>query len=225
MNTQTRTHAARLVARSLLAAALALLAFSTLPGCSSNSLAPDEGTEGDIGYHARTSPDSVMANLRLAYENRDLDPYMECLAADFVFYPSPGTLEELPWLPDSWGRDDEWYVHHDMFRDVYVMEIALELFQNGEPVELPGPDPGDPVMYEYTFGVDLRVNCPDSLQYVATAPSIFLLAVDPDDTGPGGVPLWEILHWYDLDDNTACGRPVLPTTWGELKAMYLPIDH
>jgi hypothetical protein len=78
-------------------------------------------------------------------------------------------------------------------------------------------------MYEYTFGVDLRVDCPDSIQYVATAPSIFLLCINPDEVGASGAPLWEILSWYDTDEEKACGRPVLPTSWGELKALFLDL--
>ena len=71
------------------------------------------------------------------------------------------------------------------------------------------------------FEVDLRVDCPDSVQYIATAPSLFLLRVDPLEVSPTGEDLWEIIEWYDTDEEGGCGRPVMPTSWGALKAIFL----
>lgn len=203
------------------AVAVVALAALLLAGCSS-STGPEDVDLPDVHYFARTSPDSVMANLRLAYENQHLSRYMDCLAEDFTFYPSPRTVAEYEWIPESWGRLDEHRIHQDMFgTSGFVRGIILELLQQGEPVEIPGPDPEDPVSYEYTFGVDLRVDCQDSIMYLATAPSMFLLQVDQDEVGPAGETLWEVVVWYDIDENGSCGRPVLPTSWGELKALFL----
>ena len=80
-------------------------------------------------------------------------------------------------------------------------------------------------MYEYTFGVDLRVSCQDSLQYVATAPSLFVLQIDPDEVSATEEPLWEIVQWFDIDESSSCARPVMPTSWGELKAIFLYRDR
>ncbi|MCK5596941.1 MAG: hypothetical protein KAJ04_05800 [Candidatus Eisenbacteria sp.] len=205
-------------------AAAVILAACLLAGCSS-STGPEYPPDSDVHYFARTEVDSVMANLRLAYENQHLTRYMYCLAEDFTFYPSESTLAENEWIPESWGRVTEHQIHNNMFRSSgFVHEIVLGLLQEGEPVEVPGPNPGDPVTYEYTFGVDLCVNCQDSLQYVATAPSLFVLRIDPDEVGPAGEPLWEIIQWFDLDEQGSCGRPVMPTSWGELKAIFLDID-
>jgi hypothetical protein len=208
---------------SFLAAAVAsvvLMAF-LVSGCS-NSTGPSLPTD-DAHYFVRSTPDSVMANLRLAYEHRNADEYLDCLAEDFTFYPSERTLQENEWIPDSWGKYSEMVIHQNMFVTGFVQEVALELLQEGDPVEVPGPDPGDPVSYEYTFGIDLRVDCPDSIQYVATAPSLFALRIDQDQVSATGDTLWEIVQWYDLDEGS-CARPVLPTCWGELKALFLYID-
>ena len=206
-------------------AAAVILAACLLAGCSS-STAPEFPPGSAVHYFARTEADSVMANLRLAYENQHLTRYMDCLAEDFTFYPSERTLAENEWIPESWGRATEHQIHNNMFEySGFVREIVLALLQEGEPVEVPGPTPADPVTYEYTFGVDLRVDCQDSLQYVATAPSLFVLRIDPDEVGPAGEPLWEIIQWFDLDEQGSCGRPVMPTSWGELKAIFLDIDR
>jgi len=201
--------------------AAAILTAFLLAGCST-STGPVDMPVPDVHYFARTSPDSVVANLRLAYENQHLSRYLECLAEDFTFYPSPRTVEEYEWVPESWDKLDEYRIHQNMFGgSSFVRGIILELLQEGEAVEIPGPLPGDPVQYEYRFDVDLRVDCQDSIMYVATAPSLFLLRIDPDEVGDLGESLWEIIDWYDMDDDASCVRPVLPTSWGELKAMYL----
>jgi hypothetical protein len=206
---------------ALSALCAAALAACLLPGCST-STGPEGVEVPDVHYFARTSPDSVMANLKLAYENEHLDHYMDCLAEDFTFYPSPQTVAEYEWIPESWGRYDEFRIHQEMFEySVFVRDIFLSLLPQGDPVVIPGPTPEDPVMYEYVFGIDLRVDCQDSIQYVATAPSLFVLQVDLEGSAAEGDTLWEIVDWYDLDED---GRPVLPTTWGELKALFLDID-
>ncbi len=207
------------------ALAAVILAACLLAGCSSWA-GPEFPPSSDIHYFARTSPDSVVANLRLAYENRSLTRYLDCLAEDFTFYPSEGTLAEHDWIPESWGKTEEHHIHCGMFASYgFVHDIVLSLLLEGEPVEIPGPNGGDPVTYEYTFGVDLRVNCQDSLQYVATAPSLFVLQIDPDDVSATEEPLWEIVLWFDIDENGSCGRPVMPTSWGELKAIFLYHDR
>ena len=204
--------------------AAAILTAFLLAGCST-STGPIDMPVPDVHYFARTSPDSVVANLRLAYENQHLARYLECLAEDFTFYPSPRTLEEYEWIPESWGKVDEHRIHQNMFGgSSFVHGIVLALLQEGEATPILGPTPGDTIGYEYTFGVDLRVDCQDSITYVATAPSLFLLRIDPDEMGSGGEPLWEILEWYDIDDDGSCVRPVLPTSWGELKILFHDLD-
>jgi hypothetical protein len=204
------------------AIAVALLAAALLAGCST-SAGPSIPGDEDAHYFVRTTPDSVMANLRLAYEHRNVDEYLDCLAEDFIFYPSERTLAENEWIPESWGKFSEMRIHENMFTTGFVIDVALDLLQEGDPVEVAGPNPADPVSYEYRFGVDLRVDCPDSVQYVATAPSLFALRVDQDQVSAAGDTLWEIFQWYDLDED-GCVRPVLPTSWGELKALFLDID-
>ena len=204
--------------------AAAILAAFLLAGCSTSTGPVDMPVPG-VHYFARTSPDSVVANLRLAYENQHLTRYMECLAEDFTFYPSPQTVEEYEWIPESWGKIDEHRIHTNMFGGSgFARGIILDLLQQGEATPILGPTPGDTIGYEYTLGVDLRVDCQDSITYVATAPSLFLLRVDPDEVGGGGEPLWEILDWYDIDEDSSCVRPVLPTSWGELKAIFHDLD-
>ncbi|MFH1690047.1 MAG: hypothetical protein ABIE42_07385 [Candidatus Eisenbacteria bacterium] len=215
----------RLTAHLLTATAVAAtLSALLLAGCT-GSAGPEFAPQQDVHYFARTTPDSVVANLRLAYENQHVDNYLDCLAEDFTFYPSARTLEENEWIPSSWGKTEEHQIHRSMFGPCgFVRSVVLALLQEGEPVKIPGPQPEDPVTYEYTFGVDLRVNCPDSIQYVATAPVLFVLQIDPDELSATGEPLWEILMWFDMDDDNHCGRPVMPTSWGELKAMFLDTD-
>jgi hypothetical protein len=76
--------------------------------------------------------------------------------------------------------------------------------------------------------VDLRVtvtDVPENTTYHATAPSEFLFEIDPNEVGPQGQPLWEIIHWWDMSamasmKSAAPGDGEESVTFGRLKAMY-----
>ena len=192
-------------------------------GCTSSSgpELPGDTDDDPRHYHLRTHPDSVFLNLELAYEHENAEEYLKCLADSFVFYLSDDALIEDPSLPPSWDRNLEQTIHENMFApEGTVEEIALYLMQTSA-VDVPGPEPCDPHTWEYTFGVQLQVHQPDSIALVATAPSFFVLQVDPDGVGPSGEDLWEIVRWHDLNDRRDRGNsPVIPMTWGSIKARF-----
>ncbi len=222
-----RAHRAGAVASAVAATVAAAFLCVLVAGCSTSTqpTTPDDELE-DAYYILRTTPDSVLANLVTAYQHDGIVEYLDCLAEDFIFYPSDGALAGNEWMPESWGKDEERLIHFRMFLPAgNIIDIDLDLIQIGDPVEIPGATYEDPVMYEYTFGVDLLVMQPHDIGYIATAPSLFVLRPDPDEVGPAGEELWEIFLWYDLDEDGTCGRPVEPVSWGEIKAMYLEIDR
>jgi len=210
------------VVATLMALTLVGLAFG---GCSSTS-GPGEIDQPDhqepVTYEPRTSPENVLLNLIAAYEDMNAPRYLECLAEDFTFYTSEQAQAEVPNLPESWDKTTEVIIHEEMMgQDSPVSSIDLEMQPASDPVEIPGPLPADPVEWQYTCTVDLRVREPIDLVFFATAPSVFLFRIDPDEVGAGGESLWEIVEWYDLNDEARGDSPVLPTSWGAIKAMYL----
>ena len=211
----------RLTFAATVAGAVALVFIAAMSGCGTSSVAPEAVSDDETPHYAvRSSPDSVIANLATAYEHEDLEQYLNCLAEDFTFYLNPLLVEESEGLPFYWGKAYELVIHSNMFGAAgFVDNVDLELAAIGEPVEIPGELVTDPVCWEYRCSVDLCVVRLADFAYIATAPSVFVFQTDPDEVGPRGEALWEILLWYDLPDDD--GRPVEDSSWTGIKLMFL----
>lgn len=199
-----------------------LIVAAILSGCSSNSLEP--APEPPPEFLLRTSPENVIANIVLAYEEMDADEYLDCLAADFIFYPDERDVQDPELnIPPEWYKTDEANMHYNMFdEESDVQSISLTMTNaSTEWIEgIPGHDADD--VYIYTENIDLRVNVSGGLTYLATSPSEFHIRVDQDQLGPEGETLWEIYLWYELgggargDEDPAREE----TSWGSVKALY-----
>jgi len=207
--------------RKLLLAGTLLLAAAVTLGCSSKSDNP-AGPDAPV-YLLRTSPGNVIANVEVAYEEMDVEEYLDCLSLDFIFYPAPeDTLDPWNGIPPMWYKTDEAAMHETMFGDSSgVQSISLTLtlvdtvFHQGDPSDL------NDNIWIYTCDVDLRVTVPGPLMYMASTPSQFHMRVDTDQAGPFGQPLWEIYKWYDLGDSgAACDSPREDYSWGRVKAIF-----
>ena len=202
------------------------LVATGLGGCW-NPFAPDEGDgggDGDAEYKIRTSPSNVLHNLMTAYENKNAEEYLDCLAEDFIFFLNEDDWTNDPTLPQYWGKAEEQAIHENMFAEGGdVDRITLTLTLDGTPVQVPGPEPEDPPHWQYQESVDLRVYIGATI-YLATAPSLYEFRIDEDPVGPSGETLWEIWRWYDLDDQSRLGEPEPGTehaSFGLIKADFL----
>jgi hypothetical protein len=179
------------------------------------------GPATDSLYPLRTSAESVLRKLVLAYERMDADAYLDCLAEELTFYLNPEDVWADPTLPEHWGKQEETAIHSLMFGETTdVLEISLTMDVISDEHD-PGPDPVDPSDDRWTVEVeaDLWVWLPGDLALRADHPQEFVIAVDPDETGHGGSRLWEVLAWYDLSPwRPTPGR--VWSSWGGIKAMY-----
>lgn len=213
--------------RGLAALCIIALVAVGVGGCW-NPFAPDDGPgNGDPPeeYKLRTSPANVLDNLQVAYRHKNAVEYLDCLAEDFIFFLNEEDWTNDPTLPQYWGKAEETAIHENMFADGGDVErISLTLTLEGEPVQVPGPEPGDPPHWQYQESVDLRVYVGATI-YLATAPSLYEFQIDEDEEGPAGETLWEIWRWYDLEEQY---RPEAPepgterATFGRIKAQFLP---
>jgi hypothetical protein len=172
----------------------------------------------------RTSPAEVIDQLEAAYVAMDTMNYLDCLSGDFIFYPCEDDVQNPDLeIPSEWYKPDERTMHENMFSEETNVESISLTLTTAEVVHDAG-DPEDPLddTYVHTEDVVLWVNTYGGLSYVTTAPSEFLLRVDPCETGPYGETMWEVCTWYDLSDpgrgNGDDGRE--DTSWGSIKAMY-----
>jgi hypothetical protein len=172
-------------------------------------------------YPTRSSPENVLRKLNLAYVRMDAEAYLDCLAEDFLFYLNPEDVTDDPSLPEYWAKAEETTIHGNMFGEGTNVEGIELLFEHDTEDHDPG-DPGDPLddLWTYREDYDLLVHIPPSLTLHADSPSDFVFRVDPDETGPGGTLLWEILEWHDLQDIWASGPDREMGSWGNIKAMW-----
>jgi hypothetical protein len=204
------------MARSRAIAILLALTGALLWGCSHPT---DNEGPPDLPYPLRSSPDSLMVQFVWAYNNMDLDVYLDCFAEDFVFWLNPLEVADNPeYLPGYWGKAVEETIHAGMFggAEPSADRIELTISLVGAPTAIE-PTPGD-IHWQYEESVDLRVYIGATV-YVATAPSLFEIHVDQGQEGPNGETLWEIVGWYDLEPaQRGSGRE--SRSWGSVKALF-----
>jgi len=170
-------------------------------------------------YPLRDSPANALEKLRQAYELMDPVAYLDCLAEDLLFYVNPEDLIDNPSWPPYWFKPDEASMHYNMFGAGTSIEyITLSFDQVGEPIEHPGPDPGQPSEWEYHENYDLTLHYFDGLTIISEAGAVFLLHVDPSESGPSGEDLWEVVNWWDVERFEV--SPVESSSWAAIKALF-----
>jgi hypothetical protein len=215
------------VLRWMAAGVLAMIAAASVAGCW-NPFAPDGGGESPpvvVQYKQRITPENVIYNLNTAYKWMNAEQYLACLADNFEFKLNPDDVDNPDNdLPESWGKQEERDIHERMFSDTTNVDQIKLILTNISIDYDAGADPQSPDDDRYTYleGTDLQVIIGE-WTYLADANQEFVFQIDPDETGPNGETLWEIVEWYDIKPPTA--RPVvdgdvMPTSFGRLKAMY-----
>ena len=208
--------------RTVIALLCAVSCAAVLVGGCSNSSGPDIPAPPE--FRDRTSPENVLYNLELAYEEMDLDEYLDCLSENFEFFPNEEDVQHHH-LPPVWLKVDEHLMHEHMFAgDSDVESISLTL--TIASIVYDDGDPGDPLDNTciYMVEVDLRVDLYGNTTFLVTAPSEFRMRIDVDQPNPVPDPddvlWWEICHWFDLEERGAAAGRVEDASWGSVKAMY-----
>jgi hypothetical protein len=219
-------------ARGPLAGALLAVVAIAATGCW-NPFAPDKGGDGPpvvVAYKLRTSPVNVIYNMTQAYVYKNPTEYLACLAEDFTFHVSQQDIDDPdnP-LPPDWDKPTERTIHEHMFAsNSGVVSIKLNLTYDSDIYD-PGEDLTDPMddRWSYVYGTDLRVSVddPPDLTYFANADQRFVFQIDPDEVGPDGETLWEVVDWFDLQESPG-GRATTAddgdqaVSVSRLKSMY-----
>ncbi len=195
-------------------------------GCSTTSSGPDIPVDPE--FRDRTSPENVLYNLELAYEEMDLEEYLDCLSVDFEFFPCQDDVNNPDLnIPAVWWKVHEQEMHENMFADSSDVE-SITLTLTVASIVPDGGIPDDPLddTCVCMVDVDLRVTLITGDGFLATAPSEFRMRIDVDQPNPVPDPddelWWEICHWYDLGGGgrgNVSGR-VEDATWGSIKALY-----
>jgi hypothetical protein len=150
-----------------------VLAFILQLNCSKPSQ-PDEQSN----YLLRTTPENVLANLELAYNELNCEKYLDCLAEDFRFYSTDS---------GSWDKKEEERIHRNMFNGFgKADEVILKLSGNGHfTEESPGHDGWRILPRQY----HLTVKISSKGEQTASSSVVFLLREQDN--------LWQIVEWRE----------------------------
>jgi hypothetical protein len=195
-------------------AALVVVAF-VLGGCSNNS-GPSES-----GYLEPSSPANVLANFDRAYNERDVDRFLECLADSFRFYFTEEDQQGWPQLPPWLYKADEQQIHENMFGDDWGVEsIRLEMTTTATET-LPGWDTGRPTNNDVLIRADcdLRVVLAGDLTYLATTPQEFIFRAFDPRRGRDREAEWQMIGWRDMEAPEQGSRE--DAGWGGIKFCFL----
>ncbi|MCP4632945.1 MAG: hypothetical protein GY855_08455 [candidate division Zixibacteria bacterium] len=160
--------------------------------CTNPFSPPQSGLGQFKPIATQTEPDSVLANFRYAYENRDIDIYEHTLARDFVFLyfdqDREGRIETVTVPRDGIGGD--------IYRTTGLFEafdeIRLDTWQVYDQ-ELEPVDPPEWQARQVLFHLSLKDINGDFnyLQLEATGRALFKFEKDEGN-------LWRIIIWQDL---------------------------
>jgi hypothetical protein len=94
-----------------------------LAGCPFSTEPEKKDGNGNIEskFKPRTSPENLLYNLRMAYDERDLSEYDSLLASDFTFFLSPDDIH----IAERFNRFEEIEAHQNLFDADLVQQLRL----------------------------------------------------------------------------------------------------
>jgi hypothetical protein len=203
---------------------LAAAVLCLVAGCDDSTKPKDEDTGPT--YQARTSPQNLLANLKLAYEERELTPYDSLLATEFEFYFS----EEDQRIAEKLTRNEEITVHENMFSSTQVEDITLTFSLGDLALDTNEPDPAHPGQFLWTLtatNVDLvlRVTRDGMTTFYDMEDGIEQFWFREESwTDAHGNAIWMIVKWRELTDlipdGAARTMAVEEGSWGSIKSMF-----
>ncbi|MCK4305372.1 MAG: hypothetical protein KAY24_14130 [Candidatus Eisenbacteria sp.] len=181
----------------------------------------------------RTSPENLIANLRVAYDEWDLAEYDSLFAADFIFFLMPDDQH----IAEHFDRELEIAIHGNLFDTEFVQTLIL-MFETvtGEDITLDEArsTPQDSLWTAVMTNVDLLV-----FGVTPGHPYEHPMGYEMEDgqeqfwfrknawTDPGsGEQVWTIVEWREIyTGGTRLGQalsvpPAGPSSWGVIKALY-----
>ncbi len=205
---------------------LALLGALVIVGaCSDDPSKPGGTSQVPPDFLLRTSPENLVHNLVLAYNERSAAEFESLLADDFTFVLSEED-QENPGMPDGWPRDTEVAIHQSMFDTSYVQALTLRLTS--------GPLQWDPERGMYTMIVEVvdfylhgatprHPDDPKEYRVMHAQEQLWFrregwTAPATDDS------VWTVAKWTELYASKAQlpldTTPVEAQSWGSVKYLY-----
>jgi hypothetical protein len=176
-----------------------LFAPLLLWGCPFDTTKDDEPDDPDPPeeFKERISPENLLHNLRVAYQQKEFEEYILLFAQDFtfVFDPRDANNDSLD-IPDSWGLAEERDAHRDLFNAPDIEEIKLEWIPGShQPPDRANADTKI-IVRNIFLEVDQRLPNGEIL-YLQVRGDAWFHFRKSDVTTAEGDTIWEIVWWED----------------------------
>jgi hypothetical protein len=194
-----------------------------LLGCSDDKKKPED-PEPDP-YMKQTSITNCLFNLKLAYNQQDMERYRALLHDAYTYVFSPQDAGHAN-IPDSWGKADEILSATHLFGglpnlDGFVCQtVSLNFMAGADVVSAIDPSWRDVRLSQIQLLLDcVHQGTEEPLRYEMLGDQADLSFVQTAEIDPdSGLKLWKIIMWVDRPVNFKTGTK--QTTWGKIKASW-----
>ena len=176
-------------------------------------------------YASPTAPESLIANLKTSYRNREIEHYSKLLAPEFIFKFQPVDANDVG--TPFWTRDQDSTGTRALLTTTEVSDIRINLIYGARDTAINfAGTPLDSLKIRI-ITTDLQVEQTDGTTWVVTDQQDLFFRQGKAANGE------DPSHWfiYEWDDLPAFGAPKFdevtgatwsgaPTTWGNLKFLY-----
>lgn len=175
---------------------IAISGFLVLTGCLFSPDPDPNPTQPPLYHSPADSAWKVVANLQMAYVNRDHDHYMQCFRDDFEFH-----LLEQDWddfngdgiIDTYWGLDTEDEFHEAMFNGAELIELT---FTGTQQYLWMGDPTNESWLLPRTFDLKVYTSIGGSGPvngWRASGDAQFICRTDENGE-------WYIWQWFDLSE-------------------------
>lgn len=148
-------------------------------------------------FKERISPENLLHNLRVAYQQKEFEEYILVFSQDFtfVFDPRDANNDSLD-IPESWGLEQEQDAHRRLFDAPDIEEIKLD-WTPGAQLQPDRANADVKIIIRNIFlEVDQRL--PDSnILHLQVRGDAWFHFRKSDVTTAEGDTIWEIVWWED----------------------------
>ena len=162
---------------------------------------PDQ--QGGKALKPATSPENVLYNLRVSFENMSIQDYLDVYSEDFVFNPDPDdSIKYEEDFRDGWGFEKENIFAENFLQRIVTSEI--QVYPNY--VYKPGQD-----MYEYNYSIFVFPADSVKTETIKVKGYAWIYFKENEEKK------WKVYKWVEME-NMIEGSYI---TWGVLRVLNI----
>ena len=167
-------------------------------------------------YSLPTAPESLIANLQMSYQAREIEHYAELLAPEFKFKFQPADANEIG--TPFWTHDQDSTGTRALLTTTVVSDIRIQLTHGSRDSSVDIAPPVDSLKIRIV-ATDLQVDQMDGTTWVVDDQQDLYFRKGKPSLGEDA-NRWFVYEWDDLPSVRSPGLPGETTTWGKIKSMY-----